>query len=261
MRILLLGGTGNLGKRLIPALLAHGHEVIAYVRSVPKLQSLVTPALFNAIKTHEGDALDSAAVEGALRQHNCDAVMNTAGNRVFDGSEQILGKIAASVSSAAIRVGKDRGKPLRAWFIGGLTSLEYPGTGGWKIQDYLPRWGSSHHRGTEEVMMSIDVGQLEWSLLCVAWMQPKSETIDLLAAPQHHQLVVATGKPPEWRDSWIRYLPFVGVYLNLVPAVLSYTTKLEDVADLLAEDFEKGNKSEYVGQFVGMKDVGKAKSS
>ena len=187
--------------------------------------------------------------------------MNTAGNFVFDGSGQILGKIAASVSSAAIRVGKDRGMPLRAWFIGGLTSLEYPGTGGWQVQDYLPRWGSEHHRGTEEVMKSIDVTDLEWSLLCVGWMQPRSKTIDLLAAPQHHQLAVAIGDPPEWQDSWVRYVPLVGVYLNLVAAMFSYTTKLEDVADLLAEDFEKGSKSEYVGQLVGMKDVGKAKSS
>ena len=260
MRIVLLGATGNLGQRLIPALLVHGHEVIAYVRSTSKLQSLIPPTLFSAIKTYEGDALDSAAVEAALRQHACDAIMNTAGNRITDGGEQILHQIATAVSSAAIRVGESRGKPLRAWFIGGLGSLEYPGTGGRQVQDYMPVWMTEHHQGTEKVLASVETGQLEWSLLCVALMKPRFETAELLAEPRRHGLAVGVGKPPEWRDSWVRWVPLVGVYLNLVPVVLSYNTMLEDVADLLAEDFEKCERSEFVGQLVGFKDVGKAKS-
>lgn len=260
MRILLLGSTGNLGLRLLPALLAHGHTVIAYVRSASKLQGLVTPALFNATTTYEGDALDSAGVEAALRQHNCDAVMQTSGNRFKHNGDWILGQIAASVSSAAIRVGKDRGKPLRAWFIGGLGSLKYPGTGGWKLQDYLPAYASQHHIGTEKVMLSLDRSEIEWSLLCVAFMKPKSDTIDLLPGPQHHGLAVGVRELPAYRDSWLRWIPVVGVYLNTVPVILSYTTVLDDVADLLAEDFEKGSKSAYIGQLVGMKDVGKSKT-
>jgi putative NADH-flavin reductase len=260
MRILLLGATGNLGLRLIPALLVHGHEVVAYVRSASKLHSLTTPGLFDAIKIYEGDALDSVAVEAALHQHACDAIMNTAGNRIMDGGEQVLYKIATAVSSAAVRVGESRGKPLRAWFIGGLGSLEYPGTGGRKVQDYMPLWMTEHHQGTEKVLARVDTGQLKWSLLCVALMKPRFETVDLLAEPQRHGHAVGVGIPPEWRDSWVRWLPFVGVYLNLVPVILSYNTMLEDVADLLAEDFDKGEKSEFVGRLVGFKDVGKAKS-
>ena len=260
MRILLLGATGNLGLRLIPALVVHGHSVIAYIRSTTKLRSLIAPALFAAITTHEGDALDSGAVEAALRQHACDAVMNTAGNRITGGGEQILHKIATAVSSAAIKVGESRGKPLRAWFIGGLGSLEYPDTGGWKVQDYLPAWMSEHHRGTERVLAKVETGRLEWSLLCVALMKPRSQTVDLLVGPQRHGLVVGVGKPPEWRDSWVRWVPVVGVYLNLLPVILSYGTMLEDVADLLAEDFDRGEESEFVGQLVGFKDIGKAKS-
>ncbi len=79
MQVLLLGGTGNLGLRLIPALLAHGHIVTTYVRSVEKLRSLISPALFEKISVYVGDALDSSEVEHAIRQHDCDAVMNTAG--------------------------------------------------------------------------------------------------------------------------------------------------------------------------------------
>ena len=260
MRVLLLGGTGNLGLRLIPALLAHGHIVTALLRSVDKLRSLIPQELFDKISTYQGDALDSAAVEDALRKHNCDAIMNTAGNRVWTG-EQILGKIATSVSSAAIRVGKDRGKPLRAWFIGGLFSLEYPGTGGWKMEDYMPERGTDHHRDTQKVMQAISTTDLQWSLLCVGWMRPKSGNIELLPAPRPHSLVTAARSPPEWRDSWVRSVPFIGLYLNIVPALFSYTTKLEDVADLLAEDFEKGSKSAFVGELVGMKEVAKSKTT
>ena len=257
MRILLLGGTGNLGSRLIPALIAHGHVVIAYVRSMSKLRTTISPPLFDEIETYEGDALDSSAVEDAIQKYACDAIMNTAGTREPFGKEQILGKIAASVSSAAIKVGKNRGKPLRAWFIGGLGSLEYPGTGGWKIQDYMPGFLTIHHRETEQVMKAIPTTDLKWSLLCVAMMQPESNKVETLSAPRHHNLAVAASLPPEWQDHWIRSVPFMGLYLNIVPTVKSYTTKLEDVADMIAEDFEKGSRTAFVGELVGMKDRSK----
>jgi uncharacterized protein YbjT (DUF2867 family) len=41
MKVLLLGATGNLGSRLVPALLTHNHNVVAYVRSASKLESLI----------------------------------------------------------------------------------------------------------------------------------------------------------------------------------------------------------------------------
>ena len=261
MQILLLGGTGNLGLRLIPALIAHGHNVTAYVRSADKLRSLITRTLLRKISVYEGDAFDSTAVEDALRKHECDAIMNTAGNRITDGGPQVLGKIANSVSSAAIRVRKDRKKPLRAWFIGGMTSLAYPGTGGYKLEDYLFKWMSEHHRETEVVLKATPMADLEWSLLCVAFMEPVSDKIDLLPEPQHHNLATAARKPPDWQDGWVRYLPFVGLYLNAVLSIGPYTTKLEDVADLLAEDFEKGGQSPYVGELIGIKERSKTKAA
>ena len=47
--MLLIGANGNLGLRVLPALLSHGHTVIAFVRAPDKLQSLLTPALFDRI--------------------------------------------------------------------------------------------------------------------------------------------------------------------------------------------------------------------
>jgi len=261
MRVLLFGGTGNLGSRLIPALLARQHEVVAFVRSPEKLRALIAPALHESITVYKGDAFDSEAVEHAIKNHGCDAIVNTAGNHEPLWREQIMDKIVGSITSAALRVGKERGKPLRAWIIGGLGSLEYPGTGGWKIQDFFQKWMSEHHQQTERIVKSIDTKDLVWSLLCVAIMTPESKAVVLLEQPRGHRLVVSTRSPPAWQDHWVRGIPIVGVYLNLLAGLSSYTTYLEDVADLIAEDLTRGTSSDYVGEFVGFKDVEKNKTA
>ena len=257
MRVLLLGATGNLGLRLIPALLAHKHTVIVYVRSPDKLRQFISPALYNLITVTTGDTLDSSAVEAALRTHSCDALVQTSGTHRPFNEEQELGRMATSVSNAAIRISRERGgKPVRGWVIGGLSSMEYPGTGGWQIQDYMPGWLLLHHYQTELVMKDMSTSEFEWSLLCVAMMRPVSTSIDVLERPRGHGLAVGTGAPPAWKDGWLRYVPFIGVYLNLIGAIMSYTTKLDDVADLIAEDLARNDSSPYVGKFVAMKDVG-----
>ncbi|KAK4951726.1 hypothetical protein LTR10_009645 [Elasticomyces elasticus] len=254
MRVLLLGATGNLGSRLIPALLAHRHTVTVYVRSPDKLRGLISTALYDNITITTGDAMDSAAVEAAIRANNCDAIVNTAGNRMPSGQEQILGKIAASVTSAAIRVGRERGKPFRAWLIGGLGSLKYPGTEGWKLQDYMFDFMSAHHKQTEAVLKAIPTTDLQWSLLCVAFMKPASINIDVLESPRGNSLSIATGTPPAWRNGWVKYIPFIGRYLNIIGPILGYTTKLEDVADLIAADLAN-SETRLVGELVAMKEV------
>ena len=131
MRVLLLGATGNLGLRLIPALLAHKHHVTVFVRSVNKLKSLVSPALIAMIVIVCGDATDSATIKKAISENDCDVIVNTAGNQVLPWKEYQLPKIAKAVADAAVAVGRERGKPLRAWFMGAIVLLRYPGT------DYL----------------------------------------------------------------------------------------------------------------------------
>ena len=128
MRVLLLGATGNLGLRLIPALLAHNHTVIIYVRNPKKLHELVPETLTSRSTIVVGDATDSEGIRKALVEHNCDGIVDTAGNQVLPWKEFLLQKIAKAVSDAAIIVGRERGRPLRAWFLGGLTLLRIPGT-------------------------------------------------------------------------------------------------------------------------------------
>lgn len=252
MRVLLIGATGNLGSRAIPALLAHGHDVTAFVRSPEKLRGLVTPALYNLITVYKGDAFDSAQVENALVSHTCDAIVNTSGTREPPWRQQIMTKIITSITSAAIRVGKARAKPLTAWFIGGLGSLQYPGTGGWKIEDYMPSWITIHHRQTHDVLKGVSTKDLQWTLLCVAMMRPASTTIDVLEKPRRHGLIVSVGSPPDWQDGWMRSIPLIGRTLDLFSVVPSYSTILEDVADLIADELGQDARA---GELVGFKDT------
>jgi nucleoside-diphosphate-sugar epimerase len=74
MRILIVGATGALGKRLVPLLIAAGHEVVATTRTVNKMQGLhsvgAEPILL--------DLLDRDAVKRAVQSARPDAVVHQA---------------------------------------------------------------------------------------------------------------------------------------------------------------------------------------
>jgi putative NADH-flavin reductase len=129
MRVLLLGGTGNLGLRCIPALLAHNHVLTLYVRNPDKLRSLISPELLSLVEAVVvGDATDSAGIKKAIIEHDTEAIIDVAGNQVLPWKEFLLPKIARAVSEAAITVGKERGRPMRVWITSGLGILGYPGS-------------------------------------------------------------------------------------------------------------------------------------
>lgn len=126
MKVLLLGATGNVGSRLIPALLAHKHQVVAYVRSASKLPSTATSQLAAVI---EGSGTDSAGIKAAILEENCDAVINAAGYAAMTSwhKPSQLPEIFAAVAKAAVEAGKERGgPPLRCWFMSGFSSLDSP---------------------------------------------------------------------------------------------------------------------------------------
>ncbi|KAJ1549163.1 hypothetical protein HK405_008760 [Cladochytrium tenue] len=150
--ILLLGATGNLGSRVTAALVARGLTVVVLVRSEDKLRTILHPDLIARLRAvvAGADAHDLSAVERAIQDHACDAVVSCAGNMELPWRTQTLALIVRAVADGAVRVGKARGgPPLRAWFIGGLGSLVYPGTGGEQIHNYMPAWTTNHHRGTD----------------------------------------------------------------------------------------------------------------
>jgi nucleoside-diphosphate-sugar epimerase len=129
MKVLLLGATGNLGSRLVPALLTHGHTVIALVRSSNKLESLLPASVFQQITVVEGDATSQSLVKSAILDNNCDAVVSAAGVAAMaPWGKSDLPVIFKSILEAVQQAGVERKSPLRTWFMGGMSVLYYPGT-------------------------------------------------------------------------------------------------------------------------------------
>lgn len=129
MKVLLIGAAGNLGIRLIPALLTHGHNVVAFVRSSSKLESLLPTSVYGQLAVIEGDATDSAQIKRAISDSSCDAVVNTAGVAALPPwGRSVQPAIFRAVLDAAREAGLTRERPLRIWFLAGLGVLYYPGT-------------------------------------------------------------------------------------------------------------------------------------
>ena len=131
MKVLVLGATGNVGSRLLPALQAHGHEVVALARSERKLKDLIPSSIISRTTVVVGNADDSKTVREALVHHRCEALVNSAGlAAVFPWEAPRMQNIIQAVATAAVEASKEMGKPIRAWFLGGMSSLDYPGFGG-----------------------------------------------------------------------------------------------------------------------------------
>jgi nucleoside-diphosphate-sugar epimerase len=129
MKVLLIGATGNLGIRLVPALLTHGHKVVAYVRSSSKLESLLPPSVYSQIEVVQGDAKDSISIRKAILDNGCDAVVNTAGLAALPPwGKSDLPVIFRAVLDAVREAGEQRKRPLRVWFLAGMGVLYYPGS-------------------------------------------------------------------------------------------------------------------------------------
>ncbi|KAI2082441.1 hypothetical protein LOZ36_005960 [Ophidiomyces ophidiicola] len=269
MRVLLLGATGNLGLRLIPALLVHGHQVVAYVRSPQKLQTLAPESVLVHVKIFHGDATDVERLKTAIREHNCTAVVDTAGNQVWPWKEHQLRKIARAVSQAAIEIGEERGIPIRAHFLCGFGELNYPSLGNastagsrsllmrgepaYTLGSYLPNIAFEQHHETRTLISAISLSKLHWTLVCIAVMLPLRNGIELLSQPETHNLLTGEGVPPAWPRLWVGRIPWIGSSLEIILNTIGYTTKLEHIADFIAEDLENGNQH-WVGKLVGFKE-------
>jgi nucleoside-diphosphate-sugar epimerase len=130
MKVLIIGATGNFGLRLIPALFAHGHHVVAFVRSSSKLESQLQDVMYQQISAIvEGSAKDSEAVKNAILDNECDAVINTAGlSAVAPWKHTDLPEIFRAVVVGVKDAGEAKGTPLRTWFLGGQGVLNFPET-------------------------------------------------------------------------------------------------------------------------------------
>lgn len=72
MKVFLAGGSGAIGRRLIPQLVAAGHEVAATTRSATKAPMLQSLGAIPVVV----DALDEPALSQAVNDFRPEAVMN-----------------------------------------------------------------------------------------------------------------------------------------------------------------------------------------
>jgi len=90
---------------------------------------MMTPELLERVHAIvEGDATDATALKQAILDHDIEGIIDVAGNIVLPWKDWMLPNIAAAVTEAAVAVGKQRRKPLRAWVTSALMILKYPGT-------------------------------------------------------------------------------------------------------------------------------------
>ena len=87
MRVFVAGATGAIGRRLVPLLVAEGHDVVAMTRSPEKVDGLRSMGAVPVV----ADALDRAAVREAVTDarpdvvvHELSALSTTGGLRRFD---------------------------------------------------------------------------------------------------------------------------------------------------------------------------------
>lgn len=256
MRVLLLGATGNIGSRLIPALLAHSHSVVVLVRSESKLRSLIPSSLLSRITIVTGDASSSPTIAQTLRTQNCDALVNAAGQAA------ILPFEAPKMQHIIHAVGQgclDAGRPIRAWFLGGMTALDYPPFPGTRLARYFPLF--MEHIQTHTYLSSLpwQEARFQWSMFCPSNMNPKNKIIPEELPHKGNPLMAAKDVPAGFQGWGIDWIPFLGPLVTVLGNAAKYNTTLEDCADWIAMDLESGS-GEFVGRRVSVVEVAAKKA-
>ncbi|KAF1968719.1 NAD(P)-binding protein [Bimuria novae-zelandiae CBS 107.79] len=254
MKVLIVGATGNVGLRLVPALLTHGHNVVAYVRSAKKLELLLPEPVYRQLSVVEGDATDSAAIKRAILDFQCEAVVNSAGvAAVAPWGKSTLPEIFRAVLEGVQEAGAEQKSPLRVWFLGGLGVLQFPGAMS-MISDYVPIFLA--HRQNIQLLRSLSPNTVDWSMICPSTMTPESSDFSVPTKSSHARLTAGAGTPPLWQDSWLKHIPLVGKPIVAAMNANRYDTTLEQCADFIAADLETRD-SQWIGAPVGIIDASK----
>ncbi|KAF1985213.1 NAD(P)-binding protein [Aulographum hederae CBS 113979] len=254
MKVLLIGATGNLGLRLVAALLTHNHSITAFVRSSAKLSSLLPASIYSHLEVIQGVATDSASIKKAILDSNCDAVVNTAGLAALPPwGRSDLPAIFRAVVEAVREAGVERERPLRAWFLAGLGVLYFPGSEK-MLSDYVPIY--LEHRQNLQLLKSLPQDSVDWSMLCPSTMTPESSDVTVPTKTSQGKLVANAATPPAWQDSWIKHIPLIGKTILCAMNAGRYETTLEQNAEFIASDLES-LESRWSGTTVGVIDGSK----
>ncbi|KAK6000834.1 hypothetical protein QM012_003559 [Aureobasidium pullulans] len=252
MKVLLVGATGNLGLRLVAALLTHGHDVVAYARSSKRLGALLPEAVYNKVTVVEGNATDTTSIKRAILDNDCEAVVNTAGVAAMaPWRRNNMPEIFSAVLKGTQQAGSEKNQPLRIWLLGGLGVLNFPGTET-MLSNYVPIF--LEHRENIKLLRALPPHSVDWSLLCPSTMVAEKSEVSVPAKSSHGRLTAEASSPPLWKDSWLKHIPFLGKVILAGMNAPRYETTLEQNADFIASDL-KDRESPWIGAPVGIIDA------
>ena len=115
MRVFIAGGTGAIGRPLVAALAAAGHEIAVYSRSAERVADLGVPGIIPAV----GDAFDTETLIAAVQSFKPDVVINELTNlprsanpltikRSFDQTSRLRREVSKTLVTAARAAGARR---------------------------------------------------------------------------------------------------------------------------------------------------------
>lgn len=157
MKILVVGGSGMLGSRIVTEAAARGHQVIAGARHSENIVASdnVTAVTIDATSA---DSITQAASD-------VDAIVMSVSPR--NGGDPILE--ANTVGDAAMTAARNTGK--RLVYVGGAGSLLLPD--GSPVAETLPEEYRSEALGMRDVRDKLRDSDLDWTVICPpAMIQP-----------------------------------------------------------------------------------------
>jgi uncharacterized protein len=222
MRLFILGGTGNSGKRLLTLALARGHSVTALVRNATKLRAQFAEPPPPLLTILEGGLDDEAALAAQMAGH--DVVINAAGN-IGDGPS--FPRLVQVVIHAA---GKAMDPGGRFWLFGGAGALDVPGSDLLTLDlPLIPKVFEAHRANFREVSAS----PLDWSMLCPGPIMPAAN------GQAHVGLRTSVDTWPCDPPSAInRVLPRIAQSIAFIRRVPQLTITYEDVATVILDHLE-----------------------
>lgn len=88
-------------------------------------------------------------------------------------------------------------------------------------------------------------------MLCPSTLNPASPTLSLTATPK--PLLATAHEPPNFQDSWLRHIPWIGKAVTTARNASRYVATLEQAAEFIAADLE-ARESRWIGVAVGVID-------
>lgn len=215
MKLIILGGSGNTGSRLIRMAVKEGHTVTAFVRDRTKLQNTIRE-MVNKIDVIEGDITDQRSLVDAIRSH--DVVINAAGNAQQDVNYHKLITGIIKAAEIALPVGG------RFWLFGGAAILQVPDTNFTMLRfRQIPSVYKAHAKN----LALVENTTLDWSMLCPGPM------IAATNGQPHEGLRVSRNCWPVQRSRFTKFLPNFFLLVDFMRKMPTMTVTYEDAARVI----------------------------